>query len=80
MQLTSVKMETEDKEEGGEDVRNKLITSSDKRVTFDDILSHPGEFGTSQKIIYLMFSLPYIASASQLMGWVFVGAEMPHRY
>lgn len=76
-----INMESEDKEEGPEDVRNKLLANQNKndRVTFDDILSHLGEFGREQKINYLMFSLPYICSAMQLMGWVFVGAEMPHR-
>ena len=51
----------------------------EKRVTFDDILSRLGEFGREQKLVYLMFSLPYIMSAMQLHGWVFVGSEMPHR-
>ena len=50
-----------------------------ERVTFDDILLKLGEFGLEQKLVYLMFSLPYIMSAMQLHGWVFVGSEMPHR-
>ena len=34
-----------------------------------------GEFGRYQKLIYLMFSLPYVVTAMQLMGWVFIGAR-----
>ena len=63
-----------------EDKENSSNKSSDDgRVTFDDILSELGEFGLEQKINYFMFSLPYIMSAMQLLGWVFVGANMPHR-
>ena len=50
-----------------------------KRVTFDDILAELGEFGLEQKINYFLFSLPYILTSMQLMGWVFVGASYPHR-
>ena len=66
----------------------KLIKDEDKekssntdvaRVTFDDILSKLGEFGLEQKLIFVMFSLPTVMSAMQLLGWVFVGANMPHR-
>ena len=72
-------------EEDKEKVSENLLETSDRegkesdRVTFDDILSHLGEFGLEQKINYLKFSLPYVMSAMQLMGWVFVGAEMKHR-
>ena len=44
-------------------------------ATFDDVLKVMGEFGLYQKLIYLMFSLPYVVTAMQLMGWVFVGAR-----
>ena len=44
-------------------------------ATFDDVLRVMGEFGRYQKLIYLMFSLPYVVTAMQLMGWVFVGAR-----
>ena len=51
----------------------------DGKITFDDVLSELGEFGTEQKINYLMFSLPCVLSSMQLNGWVFVGTELPHR-
>ena len=73
-------------EEDKDKVRENLLKDAEKegregreRVTFDDILSHLGEFGLEQKINYLKFSLPYVMSAMQLMGWVFVGAELKHR-
>ncbi|QQP35457.1 Organic cation transporter proteinlike, partial [Caligus rogercresseyi] len=47
--------------------------------TFDDVLLKYGEFGTYQKIIYIMYSCPYILTSMQLMGWTFVGAQLPHR-
>ena len=50
-----------------------------KKVTFDAILIELGEFGLEQKINYFLFSLPYILTSMQLMGWVFVGASAPHR-
>ena len=50
-----------------------------KKVTFDDILAELGEFGLEQKINYFLFSIPYILTSMQLMGWVFVGASFPHR-
>ena len=62
--------------------KDKLIPSSNNpinRVTFDNVLSELGEFGLEQKINYFMFSIPYIMSSMMLMGWVFVGSELPHR-
>ncbi len=50
-----------------------------KRVIFDDILVELGEFGLEQKINYVLFSLPYILTSMQLMGWVFVGFTPDHR-
>ena len=71
--------ESEDKETS----ENRLLPNQEKddrdRITFDDVLHQLGEFGREQKINYFMFSLPYIMSAMQLMGWVFVGSELPHR-
>ena len=49
------------------------------RVIFDDILIQLGEFGLEQKINYVLFSLPYILTSMQLMGWVFVGFSPQHR-
>ncbi|TRY63543.1 hypothetical protein TCAL_11029 [Tigriopus californicus] len=49
------------------------------RVTFDDVLVELGEFGTYQKIFYFLFSVPFVVSSMQLLGWVFVGANLPHR-
>ena len=67
-----------------EEARQSLAVHEDddkakKRVTFDDILAELGEFGLEQKINYFLFSLPYILTSMQLMGWVFVGASYPHR-
>ena len=67
-------MKSEDKEKASES-----LIPGNTRVTFDDILKELGEFGLEQKINYLKFSLPYVMSAMQLMGWVFVGADLPHR-
>lgn len=50
-----------------------------RRVTFDDVLTVLGEFGRHQKILYFLFSFPYVFTSMQLMGWVFVGARLPHR-
>ena len=70
-------MEAADKEKASDKLLEEAATSD--RVTFDDVLSHLGEFGLEQRISYLKFSLPYVMSAMQLMGWVFVGADLPHR-
>ena len=76
----------EDEEEEEEDQVCDVIldlTSPDEekcqKVTFDDILAELGEFGLEQKINYILFSLPYILTSMQLMGWVFVGADLVHR-
>ncbi|XP_040574273.1 organic cation transporter protein [Lepeophtheirus salmonis] len=54
--------------------------SSTPRIkNFDDLLIRYGQFGPYQKLIYLLFSFPYVMTSMQLMGWVFVGAELPHR-
>ncbi|CAB4057004.1 SLC22A4_5 [Lepeophtheirus salmonis] len=47
--------------------------------TFDDVLIKYGEFGNYQKFIYILYSCPYIFTSMQLMGWTFVGVELPHR-
>ena len=54
-------------------------STKEPRVTFDDVLAELGEFGREQKLNYLMFSLPYMVTSMQLLGWVFVGADTPHR-
>jgi OCT family organic cation transporter-like MFS transporter 4/5 len=48
-------------------------------VTFDKVLLVLGEFGHFQKLLYFMFSLPYVETAMQLLGWVFVGATPGHK-
>ena len=48
-------------------------------VTFDDVLEVLGEFGNYQKCIYFLFSLPYVFTSMQLIGWVFIGASVPFR-
>ena len=53
--------------------------STPKSVTFDDILLSLGEFGRYQKVLYFLFSLPYVLTSMQLLGWVFTGAELPHK-
>ena len=67
----------EDKVEEREELKSKGLTSQSNTndATFDDVLRVMGEFGLYQKLIYLMFSLPYVVTAMQLMGWVFVGAR-----
>jgi hypothetical protein len=48
-------------------------------VTFDDVLEVLGEFGNYQKCIYFLFSLPYVFTSMQLIGWVFIGASVPFK-
>ena len=43
--------------------------------TFDDIFVVIGEFGRYQKLLYFMFSVTYIMTSMQLLGWVFIGAK-----
>ena len=43
--------------------------------TFDDIFVIIGEFGRYQKLLYFMFSVTYIMTSMQLLGWVFIGAK-----
>ena len=62
----------EENTEEGEELNSSPKTND---ATFDDVLRVMGEFGLYQKLIYLMFSLPYVVTAMQLMGWVFVGAR-----
>ena len=62
----------EEKTEESEELNTSPKTED---ATFDDVLKVVGEFGLYQKLIYLMFSLPYVVTAMQLMGWVFVGAR-----
>lgn len=45
----------------------------------DDVLKIVGEFGRRQKVLYTLFSIPYVVTSMQLMGWVFVGAKLAHR-
>ena len=49
-------------------VKEELLAGAPRqRVTFDDILGELGEFGREQKINYLLFSLPYVMSAMQVL-------------
>lgn len=64
---------------GSPEINPLLVSQPSKKVTFDDVLAELGEFGLEQKINYFLFSLPYILTSMQLMGWVFVGATFPHR-
>ena len=54
------------------------LEEEEENITFDTVLRHVGEFGKFQKILYLMFSVPYVATAMQLLGWVFVGTIPNH--
>ena len=62
-------------EEEAEESEELNTSPKSEDATFDDVLKVMGEFGLYQKLIYLMFSLPYVVTAMQLMGWVFVGAR-----
>ena len=53
--------------------------SKDADVTFDEILGVLGEFGPYQQVLYFMFAFPYVETAMQLLGWVFVGAIPDHK-
>ena len=69
-------MEEEAETKGSnQNLRNEEI---DHSVTFDDILAKVGQFGPFQVVLYIMFSLPYLETAMQLLGWVFVGATPDH--
>ena len=48
-------------------------------VTFDDLLKEVGEFGRFQMVLYTLFSMPYLETAMQLIGWVFVGHVPDHQ-
>ena len=54
------------------------LEEEEEIITFDSVLRHVGEFGKFQKILYLMFSVPYVETAMQLLGWVFVGTIPNH--
>ena len=54
------------------------LDEGEENITFDTVLQHVGEFGKFQKILYLMFSVPYVETAMQLLGWVFVGTIPNH--
>ncbi len=71
--ITSKSSKASDEEEATE--KNTLES---EQVTFDDVLERVGEFGRFQIILYILFSLPYLETAMQLMGWVFVGAIPEH--
>ena len=53
--------------------------SSTSFSSFDDIFKVIGEFGSYQKVVYLLCSVTYVMTAMQLLGWVFIGAKTPVR-
>lgn len=63
----------------GQNETVELTSSKAVTVTFDDILRIIGEFGRHQKVLYFLFSVPYVITSMQLLGWVFVGADLKHR-
>ena len=70
-------MELEDSEK--EALQSSKSSLSKISVTFDDVLAVLGEFGLYQKWIYFLCSLPYVFTSMQLMGWVFIGANVPFK-
>ena len=60
-----------------QDTLNETM-QNDPNVSFDDVLLKVGQFGPFQVVLYIMFSLPYLETAMQLLGWVFVGATPEH--
>ena len=68
--------EDAEKTDSKETVHNEDLTNN---VTFDDVLIKVGQFGPFQIVLYIMFSLPYLETAMQLLGWVFVGATPEHQ-
>ena len=67
--------EDAEKTDSKEPVHDEDLTNN---VTFDDVLIKVGQFGPFQIVLYIMFSLPYLETAMQLLGWVFVGATPDH--
>ena len=65
-----------ERREPNEPLRDEDFTNN---VTFDDVLLKVGQFGPFQVVLYIMFSLPYLETAMQLLGWVFVGATPDHQ-
>ncbi len=49
------------------------------KVTLDEVLSYLGDFGRHQQFLYFLFSVIYVFTSMQLVGWVFVGAIIKHR-
>ncbi len=62
-----------------EALRSRKSSLSKASVTFDDVLTVLGEFGRYQKFIYFLCSLPYVFTSIQIMGWVFIGANVPFK-
>ena len=58
---------------------NESLVANNQFNTFDDIFKILGEFGRYQKLLYFMFSITYVMTAMQLLGWVFIGAKTPVR-
>ena len=69
-----------DEEEAISPLTSAAKDHSDSPITtFDDVLVLLGEFGRHQRILYFLFSFPYVFTSMQLLGWVFVGVAQPHR-
>ena len=62
-----------------EALQSRKSSSSKASVTFDDVLLVLGEFGRYQKFIYFLCSLPYVFTSMQVIGWVFIGANVPFK-
>lgn len=59
-------------------LQEENATQKAEKTTFDDILREIGEFGKHQKILYFLFSVPYVLTSMQLVSWVFVGRKLPY--
>ena len=68
---------TNSNEEGLDAAANFISSTSFN--SFDDIFKVIGEFGSYQKVVYLLCSVTYVMTAMQLLGWVFIGAKTPVR-
>ena len=74
--MKSIMEDDAERRESNEPLQEEDFTNN---VTFDDVLLKVGEFGPFQVVLYIMFSLPYLETAMQLLGWVFVGATPDHQ-
>lgn len=56
-------------------INSTAISQKDKKMAYDDVILHMGEFGRYQRRIYLLLCLPAISCAFHKMSGVFLGAK-----